>query len=175
MDTQNLARWIDEIQGQIDMLKLKVSGAGSGDTITPLLTVGDQIATINTDTALYAKVAKAPFIDLDNMSEGYEISGTASYVATEDCAVAMIRIVSAAIADAASEPTKVARVFLLDGTTAGDCIAYLKKGQRINMTGAALGSSYSVIPLLEATQPTAPEPTPDVAQAADTRSTKKKK
>lgn len=59
MNTANLSKWVDELQGQIDQLKRAVAAAGGGDevTITPALDSGTKIAdfTIGEDTgALYA-------------------------------------------------------------------------------------------------------------------------
>lgn len=68
MDTQNLAKWISELQAQIDQVKRMAIAAGSsgGDTvtITPALESGTKIAdyTIGEDTSgsLYAPTPETP-------------------------------------------------------------------------------------------------------------------
>lgn len=165
MNTANLSKWVDELQGQIDQLKLKVAKAGqSGDTITPSLTAGDQIATINTNTALYAKKAVAPFIDTDNVSTATSLptNEATSYTATEDCAI-IVQYVTYAVIDDSEHVNSVCVVGIPGSNTPSHGVAYVKKGQTVSMIGANQYASYQVAPLLEATQP-----------LAATRSTKKK-
>lgn len=145
MDTQNLARWIDELQGQIADLRIKVN--------TPAPEPVDKDVT--------------PFLDLAN-KDYILIEADTEVVLTYDCFV-LVDLPSTL----SLSPSESAHAF----TPIPSRCCYVKKGQVIQVelgTGAESGN-YSLIPLFGGEQPPAPDPTPDVAPAADTRSTKKKK
>lgn len=89
MNEANLTRWVDELQGQIDQLRMAVKMAGGGDevTITPALESGTEIADyiIGEDTGtLYAPTIPSglyPFIvdDTDEHVIGTDGSGKEIY------------------------------------------------------------------------------------------------
>ena len=152
MNTANLSKWVDELQGQIDQLKLKVAKAGeSGDTITPSLTAGDQIATINTNTALYAKKAVAPFLDFENGSEWTTVSEVTTVTATADCAFLVSDALGVAlVSDATADPETIVYI--------PNTLFYVKSGQIVSInptTSQGHETKYMIFPLLEATQPVA--------------------
>lgn len=65
MNEANLTRWVDELQGQIDQLRMALKMAGGGDTvtITPALESGTKVAdyTIgDTEGSLFAPPTYAP-------------------------------------------------------------------------------------------------------------------
>lgn len=93
METQNLAKWISELQAQIDQVKRIAIAAGSsgGDsvTITPTVESGNKIAdfTIGEDTSgsLYSPNVFG-VCDYDNLIvPTTALSEQVNYTATEDC------------------------------------------------------------------------------------------
>lgn len=140
MDTQNLARWIDELQGQISDLRIKV------DTPAP--------EPVDNDVT--------PFVNPD-VTETATITEDTAITATYDCFIC------------ASGATLYIKTS--DNTWAGlfSNSAYIKKGQIVQISPDSTSADYTVFALYGGEQPPAPDPTPDVAPAADTRSTKKKK
>lgn len=172
METQNLAKWISELQAQIDQVKRLAIAAGSsgGDTvtITPALESGTKIAdyTIGEDTSgsLYAPTPASPepsigpFVDLSTehrIANGNFENTQLSYTATQDCVV---------LVNMANILADTFTAIKVDSGTlwsySGAAIAmsmpvFLKSGQTI--TTVAAGSSqynvYNVHPLLQATPP----------------------
>lgn len=62
MTDQQIAKWIDQLQGELDVLKRKAGSGGSTVTITPTLQSGEKVADYSIDGAagaIYAPTEKA--------------------------------------------------------------------------------------------------------------------
>lgn len=171
METQNLAKWISELQAQIDQVKrMAIAAAASGGdevTITPALESGTKIAdyTIGEDTSgsLYAPTPAQVtqtnlFYDTEHATPmTFVAEGQISYEATEDCAV-KVNITVAPANTSVQVRIDNFVVWAIQHTTESQAqvTVYLKAGQTLTTVG--IGNSqyngYSVIPLLPPTPPT---------------------
>ena len=161
---ENLAKWIDELAGEIENLKRK-AGGGSSVTITPELESGVKIAdyTIGmTEGALYAPTqtpSVSPFVDLDvahRITAGTFENTQLSYTATQDC---VVLVNTANIVANTYTAIKVDSGTLWSYSGAGFSVSipvYLKSGQTVSTVaaGSSQYNSYTVHPLLTATAPT---------------------
>ena len=148
MNTDNLSKWVDELQAQIDNIKRSVSGATAG-------------------TADKAKNAITPFIDFSNETVIYlteEDDGVVSYEATYDCAMICCQSTEASYVTGKTLPGGSAERLVIGDTG----VLYLKAGMIGHIEGSTTLSTYYVIaPLYVNITPT-PKP------ATRKRSTKKK-
>lgn len=178
--TENLAKWIDELTGEIEQIKKKLgSGGGSTVTITPALESGTKVADYSIDDTSGSLYAPTPpletklFLDVANMGEAVSSTGQVSYTAVVDCAV---YVYAAHVAANTTLHIKIDGVSVIQNGGAAErkytmYTVYLKAGQTVTTTGATegalaedKGTKYAVIPLLAPTAPT-----------QETRKTKNKK
>lgn len=84
MTDQQIAKWIDQLQGELDVLK-RTAGGGSSVSITPAATGGNKVADVTIDgvtTALYAGLST--HFSADEQPVGAWIDGSMIFQKTFD-------------------------------------------------------------------------------------------
>lgn len=80
MTDQQIAKWIDQLQGELDTLKRTAGGGGSSVTITPSMDSGEKIADYSIDGVLGSLFARENLFTADGAKIGKWTDGSDLYV-----------------------------------------------------------------------------------------------